>query len=69
MIYSSYHPRIVHKIVYKYAQVIYPMLRVVAHSRIIYLHPLDKRGGRICIDTAFVNGFTYICLCVNTMRL
>ncbi len=69
MIYSSYHSHIVHKIMYRYALVIYPMLRVVAHSRIIYLHSPDKRGGRICIDTALVNGFTYICLCVNTMRL
>ena len=54
---------------YRYAQVIYPMLRVVAYSMIIYLHPLDKRGGKICIDAALVNGFTYICLYVNTMRL
>ena len=48
---------------YKYAQVIYPMLRVVARSMIIYLCSLDKKGGRICIDTTLVNGFTYICLC------
>ena len=54
---------------YDYAQVIYPMLRVVAHSMIIYLHSFDKKGGRICIDTKLVNGFTYICLCVNTMRI
>ncbi|MFN9999909.1 MAG: hypothetical protein ACK559_02160, partial [bacterium] len=59
----------VHKIVYKYAQVIYPMLRVVARSMIIYLCPLDKKGGRICIDTTLVNGFAYIYLHVNTMRL
>jgi hypothetical protein len=59
----------VHKIVYRYAQVIYPMLRVVAHSMIIYLHSFDKKGGRVCIDTTLVNGFTYICLCVNTMRI
>jgi len=54
---------------YKYAQVIYPMLRVVARSMIIYLCPLDKKGGRICIDTTLVNGFAYIYLHVNTMRL
>jgi hypothetical protein len=54
---------------YKHAQVIYPMLRVVARSMIIYLCPLDKKGGRICIDTTLVNGFAYICLCVNTMKL
>ena len=54
---------------YKYAQVIYPMLRLVARSMIIYLCPLDKKGGRICIDTTLVNGFAYIYLHVNTMRL
>ena len=54
---------------YKYVQVIYPMLRIVARSMIIYLYSLDKKGGRICIDTTLVNGFTYIYLYVNTMRL
>jgi hypothetical protein len=42
---------------------------VVARSMIIYLCPLDKMGGRICIDTTLVNGFAYIYLYVNTMRL
>ncbi len=54
---------------YKYAQVIYLMLRVVARSMIIYPYPLDKKGGRICIDTTQHNGFAYIYLYVNTMRL
>ncbi len=48
---------------YKYAQVIYPMLRIVARSMIIYLYSLDKKGGRICIDTTLVNGFAYIFVC------
>ncbi len=69
MIYSSYHPRIVHKIMYRYAQVIYPVLRVVIRSMIIYLCLPDMRGGGVCIHTTLLNGFTYICLCVNTMRL
>ena len=43
---------------YRYAQVIYPMLRVVAYSMIIYLHSFDNKGGRVCIDTTLVNGFT-----------
>ncbi len=53
---------------YRYALVIYPTLRVVAHSMIIYLQPPDKKGGRICVGATLVNGFTYICLCVNTTR-
>ena len=39
------------------------MLRLVARSMIIYLCPLDKKGGRICIDTTLVNGFTNIFAC------
>jgi hypothetical protein len=45
------------------------MLRVVAHSVIIYLCPFDKKGGRICIDTTLVNGFAYTYLYVNTLKL
>ncbi len=60
--YSSYHPRIMHKIMYS-TQVIYPMSRVVAHSMIIYLCPFDKKGGGSVLTQHLSTGLhTYICM-------
>ena len=66
--YSSYHPRIMHKIMYIRASYSF----CVGSSNpfcVIYFMPAWYEGWQICVDTTLINEFAYICLYVNTMRL
>ena len=60
--YSSYHPRIMHKIMYIRASYLF-VSRVVARSVLFILHPPDLRGGRSVLARHLSTSLhTYVCM-------